>query len=364
MSRRTKLISVFGALIALVAFVLVFFSPSAGAHTPSVTSTCSSLKIDLENYANAQHGAANTIKVTVDGKEVENTTFGKSYIKEFPLAQYSNHTYLVDVVAWDNGHYNVHQSGTTTACSLPPAPKDTKVYDGKYHFSDCDNYYESDQYTVTHYTWDGTKWVGSASVSYENQKTVRPINKEEQQAYWERGMCNPPKQVPVTETEHRWVSTPTSCNQPNETRTYQERIFYYTDNGDYSYTGHWTEWSTVKSESVANTTYPCAAKIAKVHIKVIDRCRCKHDSVRVSGSHLRFNKVQQNKNTWKIVVVSDKGYTVAKHLNGSGKQVHKAVYTVHTSNKPCPCEKNDTCHAAAKPAPVVPSCGCTPRKIV
>lgn len=62
----------------------------------------------------------NTVKVTIDGKSVEDTTFGSSFVKTYDFSDKTvAHTWRVQVAAWDDARYNVDQSGTTTPCVAP-----------------------------------------------------------------------------------------------------------------------------------------------------------------------------------------------------------------------------------------------------
>jgi hypothetical protein len=62
----------------------------------------------------------NTVKVTIDGTTVTDTTFGSSFIKSYTFDnKYVAHTYSVTATAWDSSEYNVNESGTTTPCSVP-----------------------------------------------------------------------------------------------------------------------------------------------------------------------------------------------------------------------------------------------------
>jgi len=68
----------------------------------------------------AQDAKSNHIVVTVDGSTVEDSDFGSSFAKDYDLGdKYVEHSWSVDVTAWDSSDYNLSQSGTTTACDLP-----------------------------------------------------------------------------------------------------------------------------------------------------------------------------------------------------------------------------------------------------
>lgn len=126
----------------------------------------------------ATEGHTNTVVVTIDGSEVENTTFDTTFVKSYDYGnQYVAHTYTVVVTAWDDSQYNVDTSGTSEPCTLPvpekPAPVvTTNTVVGQ---PDCDakTVTTTTTVTTTEYVLVENEWVlGEPSV------VVTPVTRD------------------------------------------------------------------------------------------------------------------------------------------------------------------------------------------
>jgi hypothetical protein len=112
---------------AAVGVQAVTTKTDASAHDRNNVATCQALTTTNTNYAASQHGKTNKIKVLVDGKVVEDTSFSTSFVKTYAFAdQYVAHTWNVQVTAWDSSGYSYTQSGTSTPC-VPPVTKDASA---------------------------------------------------------------------------------------------------------------------------------------------------------------------------------------------------------------------------------------------
>lgn len=289
------------AVVVALAIILTGVFATVGkaqAHTPEVKVTCSTLKVTLTNY-NSRH--PNKVSVTIDGVSAADAEFGSAYTRTFTLSpDYQAHTWKVDVDAWDSNQYDLHKSGTTVPCERP-----------------------------------------------------KPLQ-------------------PPDQTEYRHWSSPTDCTVKTivtgvETRT---RTFVFDEQSWTWVAGDWSAWALDRSNlhSTANAKYPCPKPPAvkppthfTPHIRVIDRCRCKHDNVRVKhDGRLQFVSVRQvSKTKWVVRVIADEGVLIPAHIkSATSKWVRSATYTFRTTNKPCPCEKTG-CKPKPKPKPPVP-CACRP----
>ncbi|WP_033441738.1 LPXTG cell wall anchor domain-containing protein [Saccharothrix sp. NRRL B-16314] len=93
-----------GALTAAIA-ASVFAAAPAQAHTPVFTPGCegekSTLTVSLKAYQ-VNGDKTNTVKVTVDGEEVENRTFGHEFEAVYTRPGDVAHKFTVEVKAWDD----------------------------------------------------------------------------------------------------------------------------------------------------------------------------------------------------------------------------------------------------------------------
>ncbi len=104
--------------------LLVATAAPASAHTPDVTADCTTLSVKLWAYSKK----SNELTVTVDGKEVESTTFERQLTRSYDLDPTQDHTWTVSVDASDGRQYDYEQSGSTRACETPDAPVQVGVY--------------------------------------------------------------------------------------------------------------------------------------------------------------------------------------------------------------------------------------------
>lgn len=104
--------------------LLVATAVPASAHTPVVTADCTTLSVKLWAYSQK----SNQLTVTVDGKEVESTTFQRQLTRSYDLDPTQDHTWTVSVDASDGRQYDHEQSGSTRACETPDAPVQVGVY--------------------------------------------------------------------------------------------------------------------------------------------------------------------------------------------------------------------------------------------
>jgi hypothetical protein len=155
-----------------------------------------------------------------------------------------------------------------------------------------------------------------------------------------------------------------TCTTPTTNTTEQRtRSYVYDASTNTWQPGPWSDW-VVTSKTTGDLYSFCPTPKAKshnikLHLKVVDRCSCKHDSVKIRGKHLASKIVRQNKNHWTIHVVADKGWLLPKNIRKpNGKYVSEATYHVKTSNKPCPCQASHSCGKPTPPAPPKPACPC------
>lgn len=91
-------------------------------------------------------------------------------------------------------------------------------------------------------------------------------------------------------------------------------------------------------------------KHVKTRVKVIDRCSCRKDDAFMFGNHnkVRIHKERVNRTTWKFTVTGKKvnghQFLLPNKINGNHGWDISQVYTVHTTNKPCPCKVRGDCH--------------------
>jgi hypothetical protein len=94
----------------------------AQAHTPTVTSTCGALTVDLKYYAPSSTNT-NTVTVWIDNVVQVDTTFQATYNAVYNFANSTTvHTWRVKVFAFDNSAFSFDTSGSSTPCVLATAP--------------------------------------------------------------------------------------------------------------------------------------------------------------------------------------------------------------------------------------------------
>jgi hypothetical protein len=83
----------------------------ASAHIPSVTPTCTGITVKFQAYG---ANTTNTVRVTIDGVLVENSTFGNNFAeKAYAVSPTTaSHTYVVEVDAEHNQHDRTVAGGT------------------------------------------------------------------------------------------------------------------------------------------------------------------------------------------------------------------------------------------------------------
>jgi hypothetical protein len=111
------------AVAAVAASGIALVGAAAEAHTPTLAPSCSGLTVTLKSYAGSSSNDNNSLVVTIDGKQVENTKFGNSFPTKtynFPAAG-AQHTWRVQVTASDSSKWNLDKSGTEAACPTPSA---------------------------------------------------------------------------------------------------------------------------------------------------------------------------------------------------------------------------------------------------
>ncbi|MBG6237381.1 LPXTG-motif cell wall-anchored protein [Mycetocola sp. CAN_C7] len=128
MKTRTKLLAGFNASILFgAALVLAAGAAPASAHTPEVDATCESVTLTLENYGHTPEAPTpNTVTVTIDGVEQENTAFGAGFAASYDFDDVAvGHEWAVVVDAADDT-YDRSFDGTTEPCA-PAVPADASA---------------------------------------------------------------------------------------------------------------------------------------------------------------------------------------------------------------------------------------------
>jgi hypothetical protein len=95
-----------GALVITGAAAgVVGMAGAASAHTPAVTSTCTTLTVDLKDYVAPHNGDAtpNHVTVTVDGQQQLDQDYATAFSRTFDYANsFVSNSYDVQVTAWDD----------------------------------------------------------------------------------------------------------------------------------------------------------------------------------------------------------------------------------------------------------------------
>jgi hypothetical protein len=109
-----------GGTLAVLAFGgMIASAAPASAHTPSVSSDCGFVNVDLKYYQGAK------VTVVIDGQTVEDTEFNGGFQKRYEenLGLDKAHEWTVTVDAYDgeNGtQYDWSESGSIGVCQTPP----------------------------------------------------------------------------------------------------------------------------------------------------------------------------------------------------------------------------------------------------
>ena len=116
---RSKILAALSTVVIALGMVTVT-AISASAHTPTVSDTCTTLSVDLNNYDRHE---TNTVTVTIDGSVVDtNLDFGGRFKKDYTFSDKTvAHTWLVEYTAGDqakdpSANWSGSQSGTSTPC--------------------------------------------------------------------------------------------------------------------------------------------------------------------------------------------------------------------------------------------------------
>jgi LPXTG-motif cell wall-anchored protein len=92
-----------GVVLTTVSAGLIGFAGTAGAHTNRSHAECegetTTLTVDLTAYNDRQ---SNTVKITDNGEVLHEGDFGKAYQDTFEVPGDVDHTFVIDVVAWDD----------------------------------------------------------------------------------------------------------------------------------------------------------------------------------------------------------------------------------------------------------------------
>jgi hypothetical protein len=91
---------------------------------------------------------------------------------------------------------------------------------------------------------------------------------------------------------------------------------------------------------------PPAPKHAHARSVMTDHCNCYRDFVKVyPGKHASLVKSSHpTKTTWKFTLKADAGFVLPNTIDGNSGWAEVQTYVFHTTNKPCPCKVNHTCH--------------------
>lgn len=136
-SATKRTMTAFGVLLTVGGLSVAGAATPAFAHTPKVSSTCTSLGMVFDNYETiqAQPGRPgrpaveedlepNIVTITIDGVVHTTDAFGTSYKNSIELDGSVDHTYVVDLDTHDGYDYNT--SGETEACiTVPPTEPPT-----------------------------------------------------------------------------------------------------------------------------------------------------------------------------------------------------------------------------------------------
>lgn len=238
----------------------------------------------------------NTIVITVDGAEVVNTTFGRTYSTTVPFSDnYSAHSWSVSVDAHDGSAYDFTRSGTSVPCERPfdwnwtyapptcdgltvlypsnvPAGSDNKDVNIRVKNLDTDevvtfNFHDSDFKTagkrVTYKVTDHPSWPGWAHYEYQWTQ-VHGTN-----YHWEGSVpCGDPVPVKPADTSGSETQTlPFACvadgwaTVETQTRTWTQGTELI-DNVWVPTAKVFSDWVTISTERVSESE--CAPTVPPV----------------------------------------------------------------------------------------------------
>jgi hypothetical protein len=173
-------------VVALAAGTIAFGASAlatpapASAHTPEASATCTTLTVALTNYGLGAHGTlVNRVSVAIDSTVVEDTGFGASFGKSYPLGGSTvAHAYVVRIDA-SGTQYDRTFAGTSVPCAAPvvvverPAAVQTAT---ETTALDCDSRTRTTTTTTTtsHSVLDAATnaWVAAPSIVSTSVSTV------------------------------------------------------------------------------------------------------------------------------------------------------------------------------------------------
>lgn len=225
MSNMKKIFAAFGVAILL----LVGGAAQVFAHNNKTTADCNGLSVNLTHY-NTQpkkgEDRKNSVKVWVDGNlTAHDNDFGSTYVNYFPFEnKYVNHTYRVQVKAWDDTNGKRGWSFDTKtvevkACDRPEKPEPiVEVITRGVDNCELGGFYSQVGTRTTDWRWDSDKgeWVKTEPVDEWTDEfdKIRDYTDEEKV---EKG-CVVPTPTP-TPTEPTPTDTPTGTPTPTPTPT-------------------------------------------------------------------------------------------------------------------------------------------------
>lgn len=163
------------------------------------------------------------------------------------------------------------------------------------------------------------------------------------------------------EYKYRTLKSGGTCAHPQFVLTNQRASRTWTSIDGVKTYAAWSEWKTVNKVYPRSDLHPARCwKKAQPHLRIIDLCSCKHDKVYVTGRHIAFKSIRQNKNVFTISLVADAGYTFPKdYRHPNGKRATHVKWVVKTTNTKCACPPKKHC-APKPPPPPKPACPCKP----
>jgi|GEM_PF-6856717 len=249
---KTRRLGSMAIASALLGGVVIAGAGSASAHTPSISASCSGVRVNGTAY---DAGQDNRWTVTVDGVTTKGT-FGAGVDKTVPVPQEGRTTQWSATIEAFDGGYRQSRSGSVGPCGTPPVPDrpaDKVETRERVTPPDCTTFTVTtvkESRTIP-WTYDkasnawvaGTPgaWVQTASQSREatSQECVRPPEPES--------------------SEHREVASTPDCTTYTVTTQEQVRdgVFVF-EQGAWKQDG-FGPWRTVASRSSAATLQQCPA---------------------------------------------------------------------------------------------------------
>jgi len=157
---------------------------------------------------------------------------------------------------------------------------------------------------------------------------------------------------PQDDVRYRDVTNPVDCRRHTITTLHEKSTRSYTFDYQTStwVAGDWSPWAIVSAVRVHTNQGNCTFyRHAHVRVHVTDKCNCWRDKVVMFGNHdkVRIHKSHPTRLTWKFTVVGkkigNKQYQLPRRIGGSHGWANVQYYTVHTTNKDCPCHLHHNC---------------------